>query len=157
VDNTFLCLTSNAWAAISSISAVAAVIVSLYLHFSSVNKKIKNLVAVIQKELILNKNLLDKANLLKDSSYDGQLIPKISLMCAVLITMNFDTWDSNKQAMAEISANQYIKYSEIINLLKAIQSYSIDINEKREQSLFVCLLEDQVKISIQMIKENKLC
>lgn len=155
MSNTFLYLTGTAWAAISSITAVLAIIVALFLHFSSASKKRKNLVDVVQNELSVNIDLLKKANSMKNGDLDGEVIPKTTFMVAIFVTMNFDTWDDNKQAIAEVTASDYIKYSEIINILKIIKSYSIDIKEKRGKGAYVALLQEQVDRCIILAEEKR--
>jgi len=156
MPDTFLCLSNTAWSAISSMSAVSAVVVALFLHFSSQTKKINNLSTIIEKELKNNIALLEKSHHVQEGRLNGQVISKLNLMCPVLVNINISDWIENKQTIAEVSAERYMQYAEIMNRLESIKSHSIDTMENNGKSPFSVMIEEEVDKCLQILKEGKI-
>lgn len=149
----FLCLSGLAWSAISSIATVIAVIVALFLPFHYEKKKKRNLSKLIENEIESNNNLLIKADQCKDGNFNGATIFRLNLMCSVLVNIDYSVWSDNKQTIAEISAERFLQYSEIVKLLGYIKMHAIEIIEKKGLSPYAAMINDEVKLCIKLIEK----
>lgn len=156
ICDTFLCLSSTGWSALSTIVTLVAVLVALFLPAYYEYKKRRNLCTLIEYEILENLKLLIKANLLGNNKIDLGGTSKIKLMTPILVNLDLQVWNSNNQTIAEISSKKFLKYSDIINQLTNIKKHSEEIKEKQGNCGWVGVIADEVKRCIQSIERKNL-
>ncbi len=153
---TFLGLSSLSWSAVSSMATVLAVIIALFLPFYVDKKKKTNLIKLIEEEINANAKLLKDADIMKDGNFDGTSINRLTLMCALLIHIDYSVWSNNNQTIAEISAKTFLKYSDIMKMLGVIKKYAIDYQKTKGMVPTSVFIDVTVKKCIKAIADRKI-
>ena len=153
---TFLCISNTTWIAVSAIATVFAVLVALFLPFYQKYKMKRNINVLIKNEIKTNVNLLRKTIHVKDSGYNGKVISRLNMICAILKNINLDIWNNHKVNIAEISSKMYLFFNEINNHLENIRKSSIEIDENKGMSPYSGLIEDEIKLCLEKVDNNKI-
>lgn len=147
---TFLFLSSTAWSAISSLATVSAVIVALFLPMYLERKRKNNLMKLVEHEIQMNIGYLRKAISVQDTNLKGNRMSRLDQMCQILSHIYLGVWKYNKQTVAELSAINYMKFSEIVYSLELIRSYAVEIDTSKEESLCLYVVESEIERCIQL-------
>jgi hypothetical protein len=147
----FLKISSIGWSAISSIATVLAVCVALLLPFHQNNTKKKNILKVIKSNIKENYETLVRANKLQEATLNSKIVSRVNMMCAVLINIDIEIWNNNKQTIAELSSTKYEEYSKLIGEIERIKKHTGDIVNNQGISPCVGFIEEEVDSVIKNI------
>lgn len=155
---TFLCLSGLAWTAISSIATALAVIVALLLPFYLNWRRRENLRILIEDEIDRNLEWIKMSDQMwgEDPS-NGVKFRKVDLLCAGLVHLDTHIWEQNKQTIAEISSQKYLKYLDMEAEISKLKKYAIEIDEskgKNPVNLIEAMLENEIKPAIKKLEES---
>ncbi len=147
---TFLFLSSTAWSAISSLATLSAVVVALFMPMYMEKKRKNNLMKLVEHEINMNIGYLRKAISAQDTILNGNKISRLDNMCQILSRIYLGVWKYNKQTVAELSAPNYMKFSEIVYSLELIRNYAVEIDTSKEESLCLYVVESEIERCIQL-------